>query len=176
MPPENGQKQSEDQKRASQERASVPPNPESWKTFVRATGGGLGSYVADAKKGGKFFNQISKCTSHQGFGLGFGRIRFHKDNGLKPYVRVPSNTDEHKMLYFIENVWGLPRPSLLFSITGSGVGDMPLDDELQNVLVDLICFAGQSNSWITTGGWDGVIMRLLGDLLPFPLKCALPST
>ena len=142
----------------------LPPNPKGWKSFIRATGGGIGSYQ-DGKKGNRIFNQVSKCTSYKGFGLGFGRVRFQNDDEPKPFIRIPSNTDEEKLLYFIENVWELPRPSLLFSITGSGVGDMPHDDDLQNVVVDLICFAERSDAWITTGGWDGGIMKLFGDVV-----------
>ena len=145
------------------------PDPKSWQFFIEVTGGGQGSYV-DGIKGSsqsKIFNQETKCKSPKEFGMGFGRMKTKKDDALKPYIRVPSNTDEKKLIYFIETVWELPRPNLLFSITGSGVGQMALDDDLQKVMSDLIIFAGRSDGWLTTGGWNGGIMQLFGDFASY---------
>ena len=145
-------------------RESQLPDKDSWESFILVTGGGKGSYVDDRKGGNKIFNQETRCKSPGGFGLGYGRIQNKKDDALKPYIRVPSNTDEKKLLYFLETVWDLPCPRLLFSITGSGVGPMRLDDDLQKVISDLIIFAGRSDAWLTSGGWNGGIMQLFGEV------------
>ena len=160
-----------------------PTDTDYVESFVRATGGGKGSFdtqVDQDRQAGKiykFFNQKEKCKLPEGnkyfgdckaFGLGFGRIKFRQNNDPKPYIRVPWQNDDrfknyHEMLlYFVENVWGLELPNLVVSITGAATDSLKNSDDLQLFLQDLMGFARRTNAWITTGGTCGGIMKLIG--------------
>ncbi len=142
--------------------------------FVRATGGGRGRYdfepsKSESSKSHLYFHQIeSSATPPDGYGLGFGRIRFTQAGDLKPYIRVPwsskkdkVSTDPRLLLHFVETVWGLPRPKLLVSVTG-GAMNFEVSEDLDLVLSDLMNFARRTSAWLTTGGTCGGIMKLLG--------------
>ena len=80
--------------------------------------------------------------------LGFGRISFPECSTPSLYLRVPwkikdasgseiVSTHPQALLYFIENVWKLPRPRLLISIAG-GAADFPMDPHKEAVLEQLM--------------------------------------
>ncbi len=151
------------------------PTEKEVKNFFRATGGGEGSFVSDG--GIMFFDQTAPCKHPDGFGekqgLGFGRIQFKEDPDPKPYIRVPWNqkdstqsTDSRLLLHFVETVWGLQRPNLLVSITGGATDTLQNSDDLQLVLSDLVSFARRTRAWLTTGGTNAGIMKLVGDNCP----------
>ena len=142
--------------------------------FVWATGGGKGKYESDPSKPENsnpplYFHQIqNSATPPDGYGLGFGRIRFTQAGDLKPYIRVPwsskkgkISTDPRLLLHFVETVWDLPRPKLLVSVTG-GALNFEVSEDLDLVLSDLMNFARRTSAWLTTGGTCGGIMKLLG--------------
>ena len=101
-------------------------------------------------------------------GLGFGRIKFRKDDEPKPYVRVPWSNDGgvstpcDLLLHFVEHVWGLELPDLVVSITGAATDSLKNSDDLQQFLLDLMSFARRTSAWITTGGTHGGLMKLIG--------------
>ncbi len=146
--------------------------------FVRATGGGKGSYENDTSYGEtsnqhRVFNQKDKCKAEglsKSQGLGFGRIKFLQDDEPKPYLRVPwSNnggisTPSDMLLHFVEHVWGLELPNLVVSITGAATDSLKNSDDLQHFLLDLMSFARRTSAWITTGGTHGGIMKLIGGI------------
>jgi transient receptor potential cation channel subfamily M protein 2 len=65
-------------------------------------------------------------------------------------------------LYYVENVWELPRPKLLISVTG-GAQDFALSRAKENVLYKLMEAARQTDAWIVTGGTDAGIMKYVGE-------------
>ena len=157
-----------------------PLTREEVENFVKVTGGGKGYYSSGSRE--SFFNQTERCSRPAGLldrqGLGFGRIEFPEDKDPKPFIRVPWNTnrdsistDPRLLLDFVERVWGLERPNLVVSITG-GALDMKTSDELQLVLLDLVSFARKTSAWLTTGGTNGGIMKLIGELLT---ECLVPK-
>ena len=97
-------------------------------SFVRATAGGYGKYVETAagqvrfrqqdSAGFKSLDSVSEPNS-----LGYGRIEFvrnSKDSANdqpKHYIRVPAQSNASMILYFVENVWKIPRPKLLIGRT-----------------------------------------------------------
>ncbi len=114
--------------------------------------------------------------------LGFGRIEFAGQEGhLMPYLRIPTKdyqgTDFSAMamtaLYYVENVWELPRPKLLISVTG-GAQDFPLSRAKENVLYKLMEAARQTDAWIVTGGTDAGIMKYVGEIHVFHRFAVLP--
>jgi hypothetical protein len=148
--------------------------------FVKATGGGSGSYTEETSYGQnanelKIFNQEGACEA-EGLkatqGLGFGRIKFCQDDEPKPYVRVPWSNGEgvstpcDLLLHFVEHVWALERPNLIVSITGAATDSLQNSNDLQQFLLDLMSFARRTSAWITTGGTHGGIMKLIGGNSP----------
>ena len=105
--------------------------------------------------------------------LGFGRIEFAGQEGsLMPYVRIPWNrlvlgsskqltSSPAAMLYYVENVWELPRPKLLISVTG-GTQDFPMTRTNEKVLYKLMEAARQTHAWIITAGTSAGIMKYVG--------------
>ena len=107
--------------------------------------------------------------------LGFGRIAFPESNAHSLYLRVPwklkgasgseiLSTHPQALLFFIENVWKLPRPRLLISITGGAV-DFPMDPHKEAVLEQLMDTARRTNAWLVTGGSRAGIMKYVGKLI-----------
>jgi hypothetical protein len=159
---------------------SLPTNKQV-EVFVRATGGGKGKYVKDnnydpisikSTKKCQVFNQADRCKAEglsEGKGLGFGRVKFRNDDEPKPYVRVPwhngdgVSTPSELLLHFVERVWGLERPNLVVSVTGAATDSLKNSDDLQLFLLDLMSFARRTSAWITTGGTNGGIMKLMGE-------------
>ena len=107
--------------------------------------------------------------------LGFGRIEFEGQEGhLMPYVRIPwkglnliscKETELSAIamaaLCYVENVWELPRPKLLISITG-GAQDFNMNRSKENVLYKLMETARKTSAWIITGGTEAGIMKYVG--------------
>jgi hypothetical protein len=111
--------------------------------------------------------------------LGFGRIAFPECSTPSLYLRVPwkikdasgseiVSTHPQALLYFIENVWKLPRPRLLISITGGAV-DFPMDPHKEAVLEQLMDTARRTNAWLVTGGSRAGIMKYVGTPQPSAL-------
>jgi hypothetical protein len=157
------------------------PSDKQFEVFVRATGGGKGDYVKDisydlisnqSTDQRRVFNQIDRCKAEglaEQKGLGFGRVKFRNDDEPKPYVRVPwangegVSTPSDLLLHFVEHVWGLERPNLVVSVTGAATDSLKNSDDLQLFLLDLMSFARRTSAWITTGGTNGGIMKLIGE-------------
>jgi hypothetical protein len=106
--------------------------------------------------------------------LGYGRILFPECSSPSLYLRVPwkrkdtsgpdiISTHPQALLYFMENVWKLPRPRLLISVTGGAI-DFPMDPHKQAVLEQLLDTARRTNAWIVTGGSRAGIMKYVGKL------------
>jgi hypothetical protein len=155
-------------------------------SFVWATGGGKTVRIRDTPgrvtRHSAWDNikdkkaRASKCISFGSKTLGFGRIEFVGQEGhLLPYVRIPwseSTTPGSAelspiamaALCYVENVWELPRPKLLISVTG-GAQDFPMNRSKQDVLYKLMEAARQTNAWIITGGTDAGIMKHVGTFL-----------
>jgi hypothetical protein len=163
------------------------PSDKQIEVFVRATGGGKGTYEKDnsyepilnqSAKQCQVFNQNERCKA-AGLsgkkGLGFGRVKFRNDDEPKPYVRVPwdngegVSTPSDLLLHFVEHVWGLERPHLVVSVTGAATDSLKNSDDLQLFLLDLMSFARRTSAWITTGGTNGGIMKLIGEVSGFYL-------
>ena len=134
--------------------------------FVRATGGGKGTYHplpkgAESEKK-KIFRQQEWS---QGASLGYGRISFAATaNDPKLYLRIPHTADSNMVLHFVESVWNLPRPKLLVGITGGAV-DFHISGELESVLNQLMQIALDTDAWIFTGGTRGGIMKYFGAII-----------
>ena len=98
-------------------------------------------------------------------GVGFGRISFHDAPAslAKHYIRVPNTSDPQMLMYFVENVWSLPRPKLVISISG-GTEDFRITPELEQLLNDLMQIARKSNAWLITGGTKAGILKHCGML------------
>jgi hypothetical protein len=147
--------------------------------FLKSTGGGFGEYEDRAKDGkrqgthGGLFRQYEWCSSPK-HGLGFGRISFPS---VKPtlYLRVPHESDPDMLMYFVENVWNVPRPKLLIGITG-GAMDFPVSEDLEQVLNDLMQIARQNDAWIITGGTRVGIMKYIGGLTFFTFSKSSSTT
>ena len=146
----------------------------SLESFVHSTGGGFGEYRCEdelrfeKKKSRKYiFHQYQltqnlKSKDYYDPGTGFGRISFPDAPTLpKVYLRVPDQSDPKMLLYFVENVWNLPRPKLVIGITG-GALDFPLTPELEQVLNDLMQIARKHEAWLVTGGTKAGIMKYCG--------------
>lgn len=105
--------------------------------------------------------------------LGYGRIEFPDSNHPSLYVRVPwrhKNLDglsshPQALMYFIENVWLLPRPRLLISVTG-GALDFSMNPHKEDVLQQLMETARRTNAWLVTGGSRAGIMKYVGEDRP----------
>ena len=65
------------------------------------------------------------------------------------------------LLYFVENVWKLPRPRLLISITG---GATNFEMNAESILYQLMATARLTNAWLVTGGSNAGIMKYVGKL------------
>jgi hypothetical protein len=141
-------------------------------TFVHATGGGEGYYEDQASGiGSKIFNQTADAVSGNDC-LGFGRLRFPKQDLPANYIRVPwkmktpgaevFHTHPQVLLYYIENVWNLQRPRMLISITGGAV-DFPMNEEKERVLYKLLEAARHTDAWLVTGGSNSGIMKYVGE-------------
>ena len=71
-------------------------------SFVRALGGGSGSYVGESSKTfeqneSPNFGDRAETDSH--LGLGFGRIKFTYNDQSTPYIRIPwKKEDKYNML------------------------------------------------------------------------------
>lgn len=104
--------------------------------------------------------------------LGSSRISFPECS--TPSFRVPwkikdasesrqeiVSTHPQALIYFIENVWKLPRPRLLISIAG-GAADFPMDPHKEAVLEQLMDTARRTNAWLVTGGSRAGIMKYVG--------------
>jgi transient receptor potential cation channel subfamily M protein 2 len=150
--------------------------------FVWATGGGKVKIEFDSDRkrnchcGWKTIatRELDAPTSFKNLGdtdLGFGRIEFADQAGhLMPYLRIPFKDDRAtnfpaiamSSLYYVENVWELPRPKLLISVTG-GAEDFPLSRAKENVLYKLMEAARKTHAWIVTGGTDAGIMKYVGE-------------
>jgi hypothetical protein len=107
--------------------------------------------------------------------LGYGRILFPESSTPSLYLRVPwkrkdtsgpdmISTHPQALLYFIENVWKLPRPRLLISVTGGAI-DFPMDPHKEAVLEQLLNTARHTNAWIVTGGSRAGIMKYVGEFI-----------
>ena len=90
-----------------------------------------------------------------------------------PYLRIPLKGDYScrgtipsasamAALYYVENVWELPRPKLLISVTG-GAQDFAMNRAKENVFYKLMEAARQTDAWIVTGGTDAGIMKHVGE-------------
>ena len=140
-------------------------------TFVHATGGGEGYYEDPPSGfGAKTFHQNTDALSGNNC-LGFGRLRFPKQDLPANYIRVPwkmktsgpelCHTHPQVLLYYIENVWNLQRPRMLISITGGAV-DFPMNEEKERVLYKLLEAARHTDAWLVTGGSNSGIMKYVG--------------
>jgi hypothetical protein len=151
----------------------MPPDRREVQEFVNATGGGMG------KISNGYFRQ-SKPTKSEipEFQLGFGRIKFPHLEQPACYVKVPwkypragseDTTSAHPqmLLHFVENVWNLPRPKLLISITG-GALDFPLRGD--DVLHKLMEAARSTDAWLVTGGTNVGIMKYVGKFDAYPIS------
>ena len=141
------------------------------RTFVYATGGGEGYYEDPASGiGAKTFHQNTNAMSGHNC-LGFGRLRFPKQDLPASYIRVPwkmktggtelCHTHPQVLLYYMENVWNLQRPRMLISITGGAV-DFPMNEEKERVLYKLLEAARHTDAWLVTGGSNSGIMKYVG--------------
>jgi hypothetical protein len=142
------------------------------KTFVLATGGGEGYYEEPPLGIGlKTFHQNTDAASGNNC-LGFGRLRFPKQDLPANYIRVPwkmktsgpnlCHTHPQVLLYYMENVWNLQRPRMLISITGGAV-DFPMNEEKERVLYKLLEAARHTDAWLVTGGSNSGIMKYVGN-------------
>ena len=140
--------------------------------FVRSTGGGKGRIV---KSNGRFHQTVLASSQtgpnkNRGMRLGFGRVAFPESDHSACYLRVPWNIKDgdsiltshpSMLLYFVENVWNLPRPRLLISITG---GAMNFEMNAEGILTQLMATARQTNAWLVTGGSNAGIMKYVGEI------------
>ena len=65
--------------------------------FVRALGGGHGEYIGTSAKAKKFQQREAASFENKDqteLGLGFGRIKFPKNDQLTPYIRIPWKKDD----------------------------------------------------------------------------------
>ena len=133
--------------------------------FVYSSGGGRGKFLE-----GRFRQEQLAKSPVAGMHLGFGRISFPQLDTSTPYIKVPWNypgdapgekisTHPQALLHFVENVWKLPRPKLLISITG-GALDFSMRED--GVLCKLMETARSTNAWVVTGGTNVGIMKHVG--------------
>ncbi len=148
---------------------------ESLRKFVFATGGGQG--IGTLQFNGQHdriikFSQnrsyIKSPTGHSNGSKAYGRIEFAGCDQAKPYVLVPwkrtcgdceLSTNPHVLLYFVEGVWKLNRPRIMFSITGETEVTNPA---IQSLILGLIDTARQTKAWILTDGLSSGVAKQIG--------------
>ena len=178
-------------KRKPQWKPFTSEDEKSLYSFIKATGGGLVTLSEEeAGDSKKVFHQIQKSASlpdlveqpnsegenkipsedtlRAGI-LGFGRVQFPDNNNPSLYLRIPwkhktldgLSSHPQALIYFIENVWRLPRPKLLISVTG-GALDFDMNPHKEEVLQQLMETARRTNAWLVTGGSRAGIMKYVG--------------
>ncbi|XP_041459667.1 transient receptor potential cation channel subfamily M member-like 2 isoform X2 [Lytechinus variegatus] len=81
----------------------------------------------------------------------------------RKFIRVDYDTAPSKLLSLFQDVWKLPKPKLLISVTG-GAQNFPLNHRLKDVFrKGLIKAATSTSAWIITGGTHAGVMKYVGD-------------
>ncbi|XP_063693719.1 transient receptor potential cation channel subfamily M member-like 2 isoform X10 [Bolinopsis microptera] len=103
-------------------------------------------------------------------GTCFGKIKFVEEDGTHQpdYVRISDDMLNKKsgtmrVMELLETRWRLPKPNLLISVTG-GAQDFHCPPELEKRFKRGLAKAAKStDAWITTGGTNTGVMKLVGE-------------
>ena len=104
----------------------------------------------------------------QGVGA-IGKIYFRTDEEMQQeparFATVVTETDPDTVVSLMLDYWGIEKPMMLLSITGSAQG-LDMDVRLENLIMeDLASTANSTCAWVTTGGNDAGVMELVGRAL-----------
>ena len=115
------------------------------------------SRTASASFGNIRFKRTFAARSHHSFMKG--------DAAVSPYVVISDSTKVGRFCWFLERYWGLQRPDLIVSVTGSA-GSMHLSWSNAQFVADCIANLAQTaRCWFISGGTDSGIMQLVGDCM-----------
>ncbi|XP_046584536.1 transient receptor potential cation channel subfamily M member 2-like [Haliotis rubra] len=96
----------------------------------------------------------------------FGEILFRgfgHDVSNSPYVRVDPITDLSDIWTILTDLWDLPIPKLIISVTG-GAKRFDLKPRLRKLLKEGLCHAAASTgAWMITGGTSAGVMEFVGE-------------
>ena len=90
----------------------------------------------------------------------------HKDSAVAAkFVVVEHSADPTAVARIVTDVWRLPTPSVVLSVTGAATA-LDITPQLESDFVDGLRVAAQSaDAWIFTGGTDAGVMSLTGKAL-----------
>ena len=90
----------------------------------------------------------------------------HKDSAVAAkFVVVEHSADPIAVARIVTDVWRLPTPSVVLSVTGAATA-LDITPQLESDFVDGLRVAAQSaDAWIFTGGTDAGVMSLTGKAL-----------
>jgi len=90
----------------------------------------------------------------------------HKDSAVAAkFVVVEHSADPAAVAKIVTEVWSLPAPNVILSITGAATA-LEITPQLESDFVDGLRVAAQSSdAWIFTGGSDAGVMSLTGKAL-----------
>eukprot|EP00736_Rhodelphis_marinus_P008717 Rmarinus@m.29660 len=95
----------------------------------------------------------------------FGMVRFEQSGAtvnVANFVRVANDTPAHDIAELLMSKWNMYQPGLLISVTG-GAMDFHLPSSLRRTFsLGLMKTASAARAWLTTGGTDAGVMRLVG--------------
>ncbi|XP_048256759.1 transient receptor potential cation channel subfamily M member 2-like isoform X1 [Haliotis rufescens] len=96
----------------------------------------------------------------------FGEILFRgfgHDVSNSPYVRVDPICDLNNIWTILTDLWDLPIPKLIISVTG-GAKRFDLKPRLRRLLKEGLCHAAASTgAWMITGGTSAGVMEFVGE-------------
>ena len=83
--------------------------------------------------------------------------------GVKPSVEAHASLPTGYLLHFMTVVWGLSRPQIVISVTGSAQGMCSLSPKLKQVVDHgIVTLCLRSMAWVITGGTFSGVMRQVG--------------
>ena len=94
-------------------------------------------------------------------------MEFDGCDQARPYVLVPWKrgcndselfTNPHALLYFVESLWQLNRPRMIFSITGESENNTAIS----KLILRLIDTARQTKAWLMTDGLSAGVAKQIG--------------
>jgi len=116
----------------------------------------------------KINNLHLKMKDEKGNAASFGEVSF--GSSMSQSKRIPQakfacladDTDVKSAAHLLTSCWGLSRPSVLLSITGSAQ-EMKLEPHLELLFKRGLAEAARStDAWVITGGTDTGVMALVG--------------
>jgi hypothetical protein len=101
-----------------------------------------------------------------------GRLAWKERDNVEPasYTRIPSDglpgweeTNPFLVRFLMERVWRMPRPRLIFSVTGGAKDFNMTNNKKDRLLLGLIEAAKAMDAWVITSGTNEGVMKLVGE-------------